>query len=111
MPNHLTWRRCTSCGQLTLVPASANVCWQCGAPCPDGDGHQPMGDLLANGSLGIEGPAPFAFGQLEIVRPAEYAAADLPAASSPARSIGLSSTDNETAHRLLTSVFPDGVVL
>lgn len=29
---NLVWRRCGGCGQLTLVPASASVCWQCGTP-------------------------------------------------------------------------------
>ena len=46
MPNNLTWRRCGNCGQLTLVPVSANVCWQCGAPCPDREsGHPAPADL------------------------------------------------------------------
>ena len=112
MPNHLTWRRCTSCGQLTLVPASANVCWQCGAPCPERAVDQPAADLVSDGSLGIEGQLPFAFGQIETFRSGDRAAAaDLPIAAPPARFLDLSPTDNETAHRLLASVFPDGVVI
>ena len=110
MPNNLTWRRCANCGQLTLVPASANVCWQCGAPCPDHD-REPRAEAGGPGlSGGIPGAGPglpfaFAGGAVNQIGPSA-AASNLPPAKP--RFMDLSPADDLIAKRLLTSVFPDG---
>jgi hypothetical protein len=82
MRDNLTWRRCLTCGQLTLVPATAESCWHCGAS-------------MAPPSAGdLAGPSP-ALG---------------PAAEGGApRFGGLSPEEDAVAKRLLASVFPEGI--
>ena len=90
MRNNLTWRRCATCGQLGLVPAVAEACWQCGAPSMArpvaGDGWTPLHGA-GPGRADLDPPAP---------RP---------------RFTDLSPADDLVARRLLAIVFPDGVEL
>ena len=110
MPNNLTWRRCTNCGQLTLVPVNADVCWQCGAPCP---GPRPdAGATAPAGGLGF--PSIVDFGRAADQRraaPASPPAADRNLPAPRPRWMDLTPADDATARRLLASVFPDGFEL
>ena len=91
MRDNLTWRRCATCGQLTLVPAAAEACWQCGAPIAArpaaGDGGPPRG------------------------RPAAPTRADLNLPPRLPRALDFTAADDLVARRLLASVFPDEIDL
>jgi hypothetical protein len=116
MPNNLTWRRCGNCGQLTLVPVSANVCWQCGAPCPDrGSGeHTDAADAAPTGPAPAVGQGvPFGFGHASDPRAGATAPSPADLNLPPPRPsfMTLTPQDDAVARRLLASVFPDGVDL
>ena len=109
MPSKLVWRRCGVCGQLTLVPATANVCWQCGSPLGEGPGKSADDNPLADRAL----PAPgFGSSDPDVPRPLGGFAAPADASLPPPkpRPMDLTPEDDERARRLLTSVFPDGEV-
>ncbi len=91
MRDNLTWRRCATCGQLTLVPAAAEACWQCGAP------------IAAQPAAGATRPP--------LGRPAAPTRADLNLPAPPPRFLDLTPDDDLVARRLLASVFPEGVEL
>jgi hypothetical protein len=106
MPSKLVWRRCGTCGQLTLVPATANVCWQCGSPLVDGPGgdNNPLADRALPGQAPGFGPfggdAPRPFGG--------FAPADASLPPPKPRPMDLTPEEDARARRLLASVFPDG---
>lgn len=120
MSNGLVWRRCPACGQLTLVPATANVCWQCGAPHAGhrpqsdafgGEDFTPASDLPAGGPIPGVGPG-LSFGlprgqepwwsvhRLGVERTPSVRRSSAPT---------LTAAEEAIAHRLLSSVFPDGI--
>ena len=106
MQNNLTWRRCTNCHQLTLVPVSANVCWQCGAPCPE-RGPGGYGEADAVDAAGVEAGFPVIFGRA--AEPWTIAAGSPAELNLPApgpRYGAISAADDARARRLLASVFP-----
>ncbi len=122
MATRLVWRRCGTCGQLTLVPVSANVCWQCGAALPE-----PRGDVDPNTGRGsVDGqpgefPAPIAWTPFSSAENLGHPSAEpnpldptpvernLPPAKP--HFMDLSPDDDAVAARLLESVFPDGLIL
>ena len=112
MSNHLAWRRCAACGQLTLVPATAESCWQCGAPLvsrPEASDDQ----SAANPRPGSH-PAGSAFGGFGAARASAAGAAspaDLNLPPPRPRFMDLTAADDIVARRLLESVFPHGVDL
>jgi hypothetical protein len=112
MPNNLTWRRCGNCGQLTLVPVSANVCWQCGAPCPDREsGHPAPADAAPPDPAPAVAPG-FPIGFAPAAEPSPGVApspADLNLPAPRPSFMALTPQDDAVARRLLASVFPDGV--
>ncbi len=83
---NLIWRRCGACSQLTLVPVSAQVCWQCGAPI---DSAPPHGSPIDGSVSDWHSMAPAPADESAVLTPDEDAA----------------------ANRLLASVFPHGVPL
>lgn len=119
MSTKLVWRRCATCAQLTLVPVSANVCWQCGAPLPepvDGDHLSAESDpALGKADALPQRPwwPPFSRpGEIDH-HPTERERIDpslvernLPPAKS--RPMALTPEEDAVATRLLESVFPDG---
>ena len=108
MPHRLTWRRCTHCGQLTLVPVSANVCWQCGAPCPGGEpqDHGAEANPHDDQSPGRY-PRPTSV-EAWMVQLSDGAGLDIDSTTRVTPVTGLSAADDQVARRLLASVFPDG---
>ena len=112
MSNHLAWRRCAACGQLTLVPVTAESCWQCGAPLAARPAERD--DAAPNAAAGPPGAgsvfgAGFARSRAPSVEPPS--AADLNLPMPRPRFMDLSPDDDLVACRLLESVFPDGVEL
>jgi hypothetical protein len=84
---------------LTLVPASTETCWQCGAPC---SGHEASvqdarGERLPWAPQNQDAPLGAASNQY------------LPAP--PRHFTDLTPEDDIVAYRLLASVFPEGVEL
>jgi hypothetical protein len=100
--NDLIWRRCSTCDQLNLVPATLDPCWPCGETrcerCTN------LGLLMAPvdpgpaKALAVEGQQTRSFFGLALRAPSPHAP---PAARA----------DLDVAYRLLASVFPDGVDL
>lgn len=90
---NLVWRRCSGCGQLTLVPASASVCWQCGTP------------------VGRSAPVDPALFRANPPRPlAQRAPTQEPVRQIPAEECTpLSPGQIATANRLLATIFSDDV--
>ena len=112
MPNNLTWRRCTNCGQLTLVPVNADVCWQCGAPCPEPRSSADSGTAAPVGGLGF--PSIVDFGRAANQRlgaPAPPSTTQWNLPHPRPRWMDLTPADDAIARRLLASVFPDGFEL
>ena len=122
MPTKLVWRRCGTCGQLTLVPVSANVCWQCGAPLvePPHESDPPSGADPLEGQAD-DAPAPiawhpFAFtdhagSRPEAPKSPDQAAIERNLPPAKPRAMDLTPDDDAIAHRLLESIFPDGLLL
>jgi len=117
MANGLVWRRCPVCGQLTLVPATADVCWQCGAlhaghrPPRDADGITPATSTPAEGPIPGVGPG-LAFGLARGQDPS-WSVHRVGAERTPpirgSSATMLTAAEEAIAHRLLASVFPDGM--
>lgn len=87
MRHNLAWRRCRTCGQLTLVTSPDGVCADCGAPMAALDAHRPS-------------PA-----RRRAVTPARRSPPPRP------RVPDLTPADDAVAKRLLASVFPEGAGL
>ncbi len=122
MPTKLVWRRCGTCGQLTLVPVNANVCWQCGAPLNDPRGEpDPNPGSASADAQPEEFPEriawpPFSFAenlspQSDEPNPLDPRAIDRNLPPAKPRPMDLSPEDDIVATQLLDSVFPDGVTL
>ena len=113
MSNHLAWRRCAACGQLTLVGVAAESCWQCGAPLAS----RPLESSDTTAPNATSGPVGdgFAFGagfglsRAPFPEPPSAADSNLPPPRS--RCMDLTPADDLVACRLLESVFPHGVGL
>lgn len=97
---NLTWRRCPACGQLTLVPASAETCWQCGAP---------IAGRPTENAAGHAARASSPFRPAEISPPPASTPADLNLPPPRPKFMDLTAEDDVIARRLLATVFPDGV--
>ena len=115
MASGLIWRRCQACGQLTLVPATANVCWQCGAPSagprsPTGAGAEEVDEatsLIGDRSMPGVGPGlGFGLGRGMRGEPWWLEAEERGPVSRPREA--LTATEAATAERLLASVFSGG---
>ena len=104
--HNLTWRRCPSCGQLTLVPANADACWHCGGPIA------PRSSADAAAPVPLPEPAPGSGPSSLHTSGFDLCAAtdrNLPAPGP--RPQDLTPADDAVARRLLASVFPDGLDL
>ena len=102
--HNLTWRRCPSCGQLTLVPVNADACWHCGGPIAP----RSSADAAAPAPL----PEPHTGSGPTFPRVHGFdlgAATDRNLPAPGPRPMGLTPADDAVARRLLASVFPDGV--
>ena len=104
IPHNLTWRRCPSCGQLTLVPVNAAACWHCGGP------------ITARSGPGAAAPPPApqppsgVDPSLPHVRGFDLGAvADRNLPAPAPRPMDLTPADDAMARRLLASVLPTGV--
>jgi len=121
MPTKLVWRRCGTCGQLTLVPVSANVCWQCGAPLPEpGTGSDPSAEASADDVGPLAGQERMAWPPFPFVGNRDRDSGDpdqldprLTERNLPPpkpRPMDLTPEDDAVATQLLESVFPDGLI-
>ncbi len=121
MPSNLVWRRCPTCGQLTLVPATANLCWQCGAPCPDpgrdprpSAGGAPTTTDSAFPSAGVGSDLDERLERAPAARrslPGSIAPTSRRPRVVPSPGTTLTAAEDAIARRLLGSVFPNGIEL